>query len=41
MRVIASSSKDLVAEVAAGRFPEGLFYPLSVVSIQLPPPREP
>lgn len=40
VRVIASSNRNVEAEIKAGRFREDLFYRLNAVSIRLPPLRE-
>src|SRR5437764_13349364 len=40
VRVIASTNRDLAAELQVGRFRQDLFYRVNVVPIRLPPVRD-
>src|SRR6185503_15739801 len=37
VRIIASTNRELRAEVAGGRFREDLFYRLNVMTVEVPP----
>jgi len=40
VRIVSATHKDLVADVAAGRFRQDLFYRLNVIGVAVPPLRE-